>query len=151
MAFYYVLQHTKKDSTLQINQLWLIEIILNRARTMLTGLGEVLREIRRNDFELLLHMADKLKVSSAFLSAVEHGKKKPPSDLLEKICSNYVLSKPTIRKLSQEIDRATNGIVIKSTKPLARETAAVFARKADTVSEESLLKIKKLLEDGGKG
>ena len=41
-----------------------------------TKLGIALRKIRLDRQELLKNMADKLKVSSAFLSAVETGKKR---------------------------------------------------------------------------
>ena len=42
---------------------------------MLTEFGKALRRIRLDNDELLKDMADKLKVSSAYLSAVENGKK----------------------------------------------------------------------------
>ena len=115
---------------------------------MLTGLGETLRSIRQKNFELLLDMAERLEVSSAFLSSIEHGKKKPPADFFEKIQNLYELHPSTIKKLRQEIDRSNSGIVIKSKRPLARETAAVFARKADSLSDERLNEIKKLIEKG---
>jgi len=115
---------------------------------MLTGLGETLRAIRQKHFELLLDMAQRLEVSSAFLSSIEHGKKKPPADFFDKIKNLYELHPSTLKKLQQEIDRSNSGVVIKSRKPLARETAAVFARKADTLSDERLNAIKKIIEKG---
>ena len=52
-----------------------------------TKLGIALRKIRLDRQELLKDMADRLKVSSAFLSAVETGKKRPPANFIDRICS----------------------------------------------------------------
>ena len=43
---------------------------------MLTSIGRFLRKLRIDHGEILKDMADALGVSSAFLSAVENGKKK---------------------------------------------------------------------------
>lgn len=45
---------------------------------MLTSVGRFLRTLRIDHGEILKDMADVLGVSSAFLSAVENGKKKMP-------------------------------------------------------------------------
>lgn len=45
---------------------------------MLTGIGKFLRKLRIDNEEILKDMADALGVSSAFLSAVENGRKKMP-------------------------------------------------------------------------
>jgi len=112
---------------------------------MIIGLGDVLRQIRMKQSERLLDMAEKLSVSPAFLSAVEHGKKKPPANLLERLRSQYELSPTILKRLTSELDRANTGIHIKPSKPLARETAAVFARKVNTLSDEKLREIQSLL------
>ena len=52
---------------------------------MLTSLGKFLRKLRIDIGETLRDMADKLSVSSAFLSAVENGKKKMPESWFAKI------------------------------------------------------------------
>ena len=51
----------------------------------MTELGIALRKIRLDKHELLREMAAKLNVSSAFLSAVETGKKRPPANFVNKI------------------------------------------------------------------
>lgn len=113
---------------------------------MIIGLGDVLRQIRFSESERLLDMANKLEVSPAFLSALEHGKKNPPSNFLEKLENNYKISSTFKKRLVNELDRARNGTYIKSKSPLGRETAAVFARKVDTLSDEKLLEIQSLLK-----
>ena len=58
----------------------------------MTELGIALRKIRLDKHELLREMAAKLNVSSAFLSAVETGKKRPPANFVNKISDLYDLS-----------------------------------------------------------
>ena len=48
---------------------------------MLTEFGKALRKIRIDRQQLLKDMANKLGVSSAYLSAVENGKRRMPQDL----------------------------------------------------------------------
>ena len=43
---------------------------------MLTSIGKFLRKLRMSNGEILRDMAEALEVTSAFLSAVENGKKK---------------------------------------------------------------------------
>lgn len=58
---------------------------------MKSKFGEFCSNLRFDNGELLYDMARKLGVSSAFLSQVETGKKKPPKDWEEKIISLYGL------------------------------------------------------------
>ena len=50
---------------------------------MLTSIGRFLRKLRIENGEILKDMAEALGVSSAFLSAVENGKKKMPESWIE--------------------------------------------------------------------
>ena len=112
---------------------------------MVNGLGEVLREMRTDVPELLLNMASKLEVSSAFLSAIEHGKKKPPADFLQRLDNSYEISSSLKRRLRTEIDRSNSGVQVKAKSALARETAAVFARKINDLPDKNLKEIQSLL------
>lgn len=116
---------------------------------MRTRLGDILREIRFNNDERTYDMAKKINVSSAFLSAIEHGKKQAPKDFYNKIVSIYRVSKSMETQLLSEIDRSKSGVFIKTDKPDVRETAAVFARKADKLSEKELNEINIILRRGG--
>ncbi len=58
---------------------------------MLNKLGLFCRKLRLDNRELLLDMASKLGVSSAFLSKVENGKSKPPTDWESRIINLYSL------------------------------------------------------------
>lgn len=113
---------------------------------MIIGLGDVLRQLRVKDKERLLDMADRLSVSPAFLSSIEHGKKKPPADFLARLQKEYILSAKMLERLKSELDRANSGVMVKSAKPLARETAAVFARKINSLSDDKLREIQEILK-----
>ena len=66
---------------------------------MLTEFGKILRKLRIDRQELLRDMAKNLEVSSAYLSAVETGKRKIPIDWCSKISTLYKLDPDTIREL----------------------------------------------------
>ena len=60
-------------------------------RPRVSALGKELRIMRMDRGELLKDMAAKIGVTSAYLSAVENGNKKPTHELVEKICYAYGL------------------------------------------------------------
>ncbi|KHF28295.1 Helix-turn-helix domain protein [Anoxybacillus sp. BCO1] len=57
---------------------------------MLTEFGRFCRKLRIDNGELLKHMADKLGVTSSYLSAVENGKRNVPQDWVEKNCKSLL-------------------------------------------------------------
>ena len=59
---------------------------------MITALGKFLRKLRIDRNEILKNMADKLEVTVSFLSAVENGKKRMPSEWNTKISNLYQLT-----------------------------------------------------------
>ena len=69
---------------------------------MITSVGKYLRKLRIDNGEILRDMADVLNVSSAFLSAVENGKKKMPTLWLPKLQKNYNLTDGSVRVFCQD-------------------------------------------------
>ena len=69
---------------------------------MITAFGKFLRNLRMDIGELLLQMAEKLDVSPAFLSGVENGKRKIPSDRVEfpQSTTSTKPKRPICKKLS---------------------------------------------------
>jgi len=57
-----------------------------------SDIGKYLKKLRIDFDETMSDMAEKLKVSVAFLSAVETGKRKIPSSMISKICDLYNLT-----------------------------------------------------------
>lgn len=58
----------------------------------MTDVGKVLRIIRINVGDTAKDMADKLEMSSAYLSAIENGNRNVPQDFFSNICNSYELS-----------------------------------------------------------
>lgn len=115
---------------------------------MATQLGEIMREIRTTENERLLDMARKLSVSSAFLSAIEHGRKVPPKDFAGRLCAQYKVSALIERQIVKEVDASVAGVTIRANGMLARETASVFARKVNKLSDAKLKEIRNLIDRG---
>lgn len=115
---------------------------------MATKLGKFCRKLRIEKGELLYDMAQVLDVSSAFLSKVENGKKKPPAHWKQVIISEYKLSGNQLKEFEECFFDALNSdsIDISSYKESDRELMLSFARKFDTL-DKSL--IKRMLENKG--
>lgn len=113
----------------------------------ITKFGEYARDLRIEEEENLKDMADKLGVSSAFLSAVENGKKKVPKSWYEKISNQYHLTLEKKEKLKSAIDSVTNEVVLNLEKltPQKKEFALVFARSFEELTDEERKKIQGIL------
>ncbi len=70
---------------------------------MITSIGTFLKELRKANHENLKIMAGRLGVSSAFLSAVENGKKKFPRAWFYKISELYSLDDVQYGKLTKAV------------------------------------------------
>jgi len=110
---------------------------------MLTSVGRLLRKLRIDNGEILKTMADKLGVSSAFLSAVENGKKKMPESWYEKLEVIYSFSDDEKRALHQAVAESSDTVelVIKNASSANRNLAISFARQFDSIDDETSKKI----------
>lgn len=113
---------------------------------MVTELGKELRKIRIDRDERLLDMAKRLNKSSAFVSAVEVGKKSPPSDFEEQVISSYQLAQGLAEKLRMVADRARKAFTIEPESMLGKDTAGLLARQMNNLSEEQLNEIQEILK-----
>lgn len=119
---------------------------------MITSVGKFLRKLRIDRGEILRDMADKLGVSSAFLSAVENGKKKMPDAWIPKLEGIYSLSSVQVSELKDAIVESS-GIVemkIASVSDETRQLAISFARQFKDLDDETAKKLRSIL-DGSKG
>lgn len=91
-------------------------------------------------------MAAKLGVSSAFLSKVENGKKKPPKDWRGILIDSYELDAKQVRELDQYMYEAQNyeSIDMSNWNESDRMMMLSFARKFDSIDKNAL---KKFLKD----
>jgi transcriptional regulator with XRE-family HTH domain len=114
---------------------------------MLTEFGQFLRKLRIDCNELLKDMADKLGVTSSFLSAVETGKRNIPEGWVETICQYYNLDIFEREALEVAATNSVRAVTIDlgNMVPKRRETALLFARKFDDVDDAAIEDIRKLL------
>ena len=96
---------------------------------MLTNFGKFCRKLRIDKGELLYDMAQRLKVSSAFLSKVENGKAKPPEEWKETITSMY--------SLDGEQKKESTTINVSAFSRDDRDMMFAFARKLDSMDEDA--------------
>lgn len=110
---------------------------------MLTSVGRLLRKLRIDNGEILKTMADRLGVSSAFLSAVENGKKKMPESWYTKLETLYSFSDEEKSALQQAVAESSDTVelLIKNTSSTNRNLAISFARQFDSIDDETSKKI----------
>ena len=116
---------------------------------MLTSVGRFLRKLRIDEGEILRDMAKKLGVSSAFLSAVENGKKKVPEVWITKLEELYSLTPVQVTELKDAIIESSDTIElnIRNASSANRQLAVSFARQFDTLDEETTKKLFSIFYD----
>ena len=77
-----------------------------------TVFGSFLRKVRLDHNERLYDMAKKIGISAAFLSSVEHGRKKIPNDLITKVIDLYNLNSDQTAKLMDAVSSSNKVIDI---------------------------------------
>ncbi|MBC8721685.1 XRE family transcriptional regulator [Paraburkholderia sp. 31.1] len=89
-------------------------------------------------------MAEKLLVTSAFLSAVETGKKSVPAEWGTKLSLMYALPKKEALKLRKAIDESQRSVTIDLDGQSAdrRGVAVALARRFNELSDEELSQLK---------
>lgn len=114
---------------------------------MITSLGTFLRKLRLAKGEILKDMAECMGVSSAFLSAVENGKKKMPDTWYQKLAESYNLDETQIANLRQAVMESGEVVElnIKNASVGNRQLAVSFARQFDSLDEETSQRILKIL------
>ncbi len=107
---------------------------------MVNNFGKFCRKLRIDKNELLYDMAVKLGVSSAFLSKVENGRKKPPMEWREKLIYAYDLKGEDIKELDQCIYEAQNydSVDISYMNDNDRMLMLSFARKFNNINKDKL-------------
>ena len=118
-----------------------------------TSLGQMLRKIRIDSGEVLMHMANKLKMSPAFLSAIELGKRSVPSDFITNLVANYNLSNEVITNVIHAIDEDKRIIELNLSEADDQQidAALAFTRRVKSMSPvelEAIMKIFKKSESG---
>ena len=120
---------------------------------MLTSVGKYLRKLRIDRGEILRDMAKNLGVSSAFLSAVENGKKKMPDAWITKLEELYSLTAGQMTDLKDAIAESSDTIEldIRNASAESRQLAVSFARQFDTLDDETAERLLRILKKRKEG
>lgn len=115
---------------------------------MITSFGKLLRKIRIDNGEILKDMANKLQVTSSFLSAVENGKKKIPDQWLNVLCTCYGLTEKQRKDLEFAYCETNNSLKISFDGLSAENKQLVFsfARKLNSFDSKEIEQLRTLLE-----
>ncbi len=115
---------------------------------MYTEFGKALRHIRLDNFENMKDMAQKLNVSTSFLSAVEVGKKNIPAKWIDEITRIYNLDENSKNELQNayDITQQKVSLSLDSMDENQQNVSLMFARSIKNIDPNTLEKLKKLLE-----
>ncbi|MCD8294833.1 MAG: helix-turn-helix domain-containing protein [Clostridia bacterium] len=117
---------------------------------MLTKLGRFLRKLRIDNDEILKDMADKIGVTSSFLSAVENGKKRMPTEWIHLICQIYSLNNEQQSEFTNAVADTEKyiGINLQGASVESRKLAVSFARQFNDFDETQIEEINKIMQGG---
>ncbi|MCJ8162321.1 helix-turn-helix domain-containing protein [Acinetobacter zhairhuonensis] len=109
----------------------------------LTDFGKAIRKLRIDYDTNLNELATSIGVSSAFLSAVETGKKPISAELITKITNALGLSKVEENLLTHAASQSVDNVTVRTNSPEEAEIALMFARRIqdDTLNMAQLRKI----------
>ena len=115
----------------------------------MTEFGKEIRKLRIDRGEIMKSMADKLGITSAYLSAIECGKRNIPDNFIDQITSIYNLSKHEKAKLEDSVALANHKveIALDDVSESKQELALKFARSFDDIDDRTAIKIRELLKN----
>lgn len=118
----------------------------------ITRYGRYLRELRDKNGEILKDFADKIGVTSAFVSAVENGNKRIPDNWHKKITKLYHLNKKQEKHLRELSAVSKNKIRLdlSNTSDIKRELAGYIALNFDKITDKMAEKALKIFEKNKK-
>ncbi|MBM7073487.1 helix-turn-helix transcriptional regulator [Shewanella sp. 202IG2-18] len=115
---------------------------------MLTPFGKAIRKLRIDCSMTLKKMATDVGVSSAYLSAIETGKRQLTDEIFNSIVETLKLDIEVVKQLKVAADMSTDVVKIKSSSSSekGKETAVMFARTFDSLSDDDFNEIMNVLE-----
>lgn len=113
---------------------------------MLTRFGKQLRKLRIDREERLKDMADRLNVTTAYLSAVENGKRNVPDAWVYEIIDKYGLTDSEAKELQRAAYENKDEITINLKNTENTEIALSFARKFRKLTLEQADELQKMLD-----
>jgi transcriptional regulator with XRE-family HTH domain len=129
------------------------QIIERRNKPMLTLFGKFCRKLRIDNGELLKEMANKLEVTSSYLSAVENGKRNVPQDWSTKIAALYSLDDEQYIELKEAVKDSQLNLKVdfKGFNKEEKNLMMALARDIKELGDDDMTKIKNILRKSKKG
>jgi transcriptional regulator with XRE-family HTH domain len=120
---------------------------------MLTLFGKFCRKLRIDSGELLKGMADKLGVTSSYLSAVENGKRSVPQEWVSKLTELYSLDDKQYIELKDAVQKSQLNLKVdlKDFNSEEKNLMMAFAREFKELGEDDRDTIKNILLNSRKG
>ena len=115
---------------------------------MLSRFGKTVRKLRIDKGVTLKAMAKALGKTSAYLSAVETGRKNAPRQLVQEIADYFDLAPSEAEDLQRAAEESRTEVTLPMTgfNDAQREVAAAFARQFSSLTKQELEQIRALLE-----
>jgi Zn-dependent peptidase ImmA (M78 family)/transcriptional regulator with XRE-family HTH domain len=111
----------------------------------LTPFGIALRKLRLDKGMRLLDLASLLGLSTAFVSAIETGRKPIPDGYVLKVSRAMALTTDELSGLRKAADRTRSVVKIEKLPEDQRELVAAFARRLDKVPADMIAELKKIV------
>lgn len=111
----------------------------------LTPFGIAVRKLRLDKNLRLVDMAQKLEMSTAFLSAIETGRKGIPDGLVTAISRKLSWPVEELKLITKAIDQTRKEVRLDDKTGEERELIQAFARRHDELPPDTLEKLRKLL------
>lgn len=113
----------------------------------LTPFGKRLRILRIEREEVLFDMAQKLGLSSSYISSIETGKRKITENLLDKLRRCYNLSDAEFEAFKQaaEESRSSISLELDSASTEQKDLALSFAKKFNSLDKDTIRQINQLM------
>lgn len=116
-----------------------------------TTFGKVLRKLRIDHSEILGDMAKKLKISPAYLSAIENNGRVIPDDMIAKLAQEYHLNDSQIKELEEAKAQTSGAVAVQFENQKENhdyiQTAVMFARDFSKLSSQQIIQLKNLLKE----
>ena len=114
---------------------------------MITNLGRQLRIIRINCDETLKNMSDRIGISSAYLSAIENGNRDMPSELLDKIITEYKIEDELLLRTNYVKSLKKFKINMKNFSGEKKLLTILLSKKIQSLNQDEVEKIKIILDN----
>ncbi|MBQ3425534.1 MAG: helix-turn-helix transcriptional regulator [Clostridia bacterium] len=121
---------------------------MKKPQASLTPFGKKLKIFRIERGEIIYDMAQKLGVSSSYISAIETGKRKIPETFLSKLQQCYKLNSSEYESFKQAAEKSISSITMNfnTASDAQKDLALSFAKKFDRLDKKTIEEINQLMK-----